>query len=86
MITLKVIITYNFFSRNVIERLEPQTLAERRGEVEQNKDYQDNLDKFETEVKQKMTGAVQAKQNTPFFAGIAVAVFAAIVSFELFLF
>ena len=46
-------------------------------EVQQNKEYLDNLEKFEKEVKQK--GAVQAKQNTPFFAGVAVAVFASIV-------
>ena len=32
-------------------------------EVQQNKEYLDNLEKFEKEVKQKVTGAVQAKQN-----------------------
>ena len=63
----------------MIERLEPQALAERREEVQQNSEYLDNLEKFEKEVKQKTTGAVQAKQNTPFFAGVAVAVFASIV-------
>ena len=63
----------------MIECLEPQTLAERREEVQQNSEYLVNLEKFEKEMKQKTTGAVQAKQNTPFFAGVAVAVFASIV-------
>lgn len=63
----------------MIKHLEPQTLAEHREEVLQNSKYLDNLEKFEKEVKQKTTRAMQAKQNTPFFAGVAVAVFASIV-------
>ena len=76
---IEIIINYNSCSRNVIERLQPEALAERREEVNQNTDYQHNVDKFEKEVKQRLTGSVQAKQNSTFFAGVAVAVFASVV-------